>query len=89
MVVILIIEGQAGGNLYTNKGGGSNYLCLPNDPDNGKSYAFDNDIHMLTMRYMEQSIRFLDLVSRLDWITYTIKMYHVLYVDVEESLLFS
>jgi hypothetical protein len=27
--VILIIVGQAGGNQYTNKGGGSNYLCLP------------------------------------------------------------
>jgi hypothetical protein len=36
MVVILIIVGQAGGNYYTNKGGGSNYLCLPNDPDIGK-----------------------------------------------------
>jgi hypothetical protein len=32
---MLIIEGQAGGNHYKNKGGGSNYLCLPNDPDNG------------------------------------------------------
>jgi hypothetical protein len=33
MVVILIIEGQTGGNRYSNKGGGSNYICLPNDPD--------------------------------------------------------
>jgi hypothetical protein len=30
---MLILEGQAGGNHYNNKGGGSNYLCLPNDPD--------------------------------------------------------
>ena len=42
--VILIIVGQAGGNYYTNRGGGSNYLCLPNDPDNGKPYSFANDV---------------------------------------------
>jgi hypothetical protein len=41
---MLIIVGQAGGNYYTNKGGGSNYLCLPNDPDNGKPYSTDNDV---------------------------------------------
>jgi hypothetical protein len=28
MVVILIIVGQAGGNIHTNKGGGSNYLLI-------------------------------------------------------------
>jgi hypothetical protein len=44
MLVILIIEGQVGGNYYTNKGGGSNYLCLPNDPDNGKPYSYSNDV---------------------------------------------
>jgi hypothetical protein len=44
MIVILIIVGQAGGNYYTNKGGGSNYLCLPNDPDNGKPYSYANDV---------------------------------------------
>jgi hypothetical protein len=42
--VILIILGQAGGNQYSNKGGGSNYLCLPNDPDNGKPYSYANDV---------------------------------------------
>ena len=44
MVVILIIVGQAGGNQFSNKGGGSNYLCLPNDPDNGKPYSYANDV---------------------------------------------
>ena len=44
MLVMLTISGQAGGNLYTNKGGGSNYLCLPNDPDNGKPYSYANDV---------------------------------------------
>ena len=44
MIVMLIIEGQAGGNSYSNKGGGSNYLCLPNDPDNGKPYSYANDV---------------------------------------------
>jgi hypothetical protein len=44
MMVILIIVGQAGGNSHVNKGGGSNYLCLPNDPDNGKPYSFANDV---------------------------------------------
>ena len=44
MMIMLIIVGQAGGNLYSNKGGGSNYLCLPNDPDNGKPYSYDNDV---------------------------------------------
>ncbi|CAG2205316.1 unnamed protein product [Mytilus edulis] len=36
-------QGQAGGNFYTNKGGGSNYLCLPSDPENGKVTNNDND----------------------------------------------
>jgi hypothetical protein len=41
---MLIIVGQAGGSYFSNKGGGSNYLCLPNDPDNGKPYSLDNDV---------------------------------------------
>ena len=44
MLVMLPILGQAGGNYYSNKGGGSNYLCLPNDPDNGKPYSYANDV---------------------------------------------
>jgi len=44
MIIMLIIVGQAGGNHYSNKGGGSNYLCLPNDPDNGKPYSYANDV---------------------------------------------
>jgi hypothetical protein len=44
MMAILIIVGQAGGNYFNNKGGGSNYLCLPNDPDNGKPYSLDNGV---------------------------------------------
>ena len=44
MMAMLIIEGQAGGNNQVNKGGGSNYLCLPNDPDNGKPYSYNNDV---------------------------------------------
>ena len=43
MMVMLIIVGQAGGNSYNSRGGGSNYLCLPNDPDNGAPYSFAND----------------------------------------------
>ncbi|XP_063443022.1 short-chain collagen C4-like [Mytilus trossulus] len=39
----LVYTGQAGGNFYTNKGGGSNYLCLPSDPENGKVTSNDND----------------------------------------------
>ena len=44
MLVILIIGGKAGGNSYSNKGVGSNYLCLPNDPNNGKPYSYANDV---------------------------------------------
>ena len=44
MMIILIIVRQAGGNHYLNKGGGRNYLCLPNDPDNGKPYSYTNDV---------------------------------------------
>ena len=44
MLVMLIIVGQAGGNYHTNKGGGTNYLCLPNDPDNGKPWSYANDV---------------------------------------------
>ena len=40
----IVYSGQAGGNHYKNKGGGSNYLCLPNDPDNGKPFSFANDV---------------------------------------------
>ena len=39
-----ISVGQAEGNHFSNKGGGSNYLCLPNDPDNGKPYSYANDV---------------------------------------------
>ena len=44
MLVMLHISGQAGGTYYNSKGGGSNYLCLPNDPDNGKPHSHDNDV---------------------------------------------
>ncbi|XP_052063610.1 short-chain collagen C4-like [Mytilus californianus] len=39
----IVYTGQAGGNFYTNKGGGSNYLCLPSDPENGRANSYDND----------------------------------------------
>lgn len=41
--IYLFILGQVGGNSYSNKGGGVNYLCLPNDPENGKTLSRDND----------------------------------------------
>ena len=44
LVVLSIFTCQSGGSFYTNKRGGSNYLCLPNDSDNDKSYSFDNDV---------------------------------------------
>ena len=44
MLVMLPIVGQAGGSNYNSKGGGNNYLCLPNDPDNGKPYSYANDV---------------------------------------------
>ena len=44
VTVMIIVVGHAGGNHYTNKGGGSNYFCLPNDPDNGKPYSYPNDV---------------------------------------------
>ena len=33
-----------GGSQHNNKGGDSNYLCLPNDPDNGKPYSYTSDV---------------------------------------------
>ena len=42
--VDLVYSGQVGGNEHQNKGGSSNYLCLPNDPDNGKPYSYANDV---------------------------------------------
>ena len=44
MLAMLPILGQVAGNHYKNKGGGSNYLCLPNDTDNGKPYSYANDV---------------------------------------------
>ncbi|XP_071119843.1 short-chain collagen C4-like [Mytilus edulis] len=37
-----VYTGQAGGNYQTHKGGGVNYLCLPNDPENGQHQSYDN-----------------------------------------------
>jgi hypothetical protein len=39
-----LLDKFSGGNYYTNKGGGTNYLCLPNDPDNGKPWSYANDV---------------------------------------------
>ncbi|VDI60787.1 Hypothetical predicted protein [Mytilus galloprovincialis] len=36
-------SGQVGGNDHTTKGGGVNYLCLPNDPENEQLQSFGND----------------------------------------------
>ncbi|CAG2244672.1 unnamed protein product [Mytilus edulis] len=41
--VDIVYTGQVGGNQYTHKGGGVNYLCLPNDPENGHHQSYDND----------------------------------------------
>ncbi|CAG2192248.1 unnamed protein product [Mytilus edulis] len=37
------LAGQVGGNDHINKGGGVNYLCLPNDPENGQHQSYSND----------------------------------------------
>ncbi|VDI27207.1 Hypothetical predicted protein [Mytilus galloprovincialis] len=39
----MIYTGQVGGNAYSHKGGGVNYLCLPNDPEIGQHQPYDND----------------------------------------------
>ncbi|CAG2191391.1 unnamed protein product [Mytilus edulis] len=39
----MIYTGQVGGNAHSHKGGGLNYLCLPNDPENGQHQSYDND----------------------------------------------
>jgi hypothetical protein len=54
-----------------------------------RSQVMTSRIDMLTMWYMELSMMLVAVVSLLDWVIYTIKMSLVLYVDVEESLLFS
>ncbi|XP_071119834.1 short-chain collagen C4-like [Mytilus edulis] len=41
--VDLVYTGQVGGTYYSYRGGGVNYLCLPNDPENGQHQSFDND----------------------------------------------
>ncbi|XP_071119924.1 short-chain collagen C4-like [Mytilus edulis] len=38
----LVYTGQAGGNHYNHNGGGANYLCLPNDPENGEPQSYGN-----------------------------------------------
>ena len=43
-MTMLFLAGQAGGTHYKNKGSGSKYLCLPNDPDNGKPDSYANDV---------------------------------------------
>ncbi|CAG2195227.1 CDKL [Mytilus edulis] len=39
----IVYSGQVGRNDHTTKGGGVNYLCLPNDPENGHHQSFGND----------------------------------------------
>ncbi|CAG2218568.1 unnamed protein product [Mytilus edulis] len=39
----IVYRGQVGGNNYLTKGGGVNYLCLPNDPENGRHQSSSND----------------------------------------------
>ncbi|XP_052066717.1 short-chain collagen C4-like [Mytilus californianus] len=41
--VDIVYSGQVGGNQYSYKGGGVNYLCLPNDPENGQHQPYSND----------------------------------------------
>lgn len=41
-MIFFCLLGQAGGNYQTHKGGGVNYLCLPNDPENGQHQSYDN-----------------------------------------------
>ena len=48
-----------------------------------------NYIQLLTMCYMELNMRRVDLLSHLDSVICTIKMFIVLYVDAEGSLLLS
>ncbi|XP_063439981.1 uncharacterized protein LOC134721136 [Mytilus trossulus] len=71
----IVYTGQAGGNQNNNRGGGSNYLCLPSDPENGKAYT-----HMLMMDYMVQSMRYGHTLNHpvylLVWAT---KRFHVQY----------
>ena len=43
-MTMLVLVGQAAGTHYNNKGGGSKYLCLPNDPDSGKPDSYANDV---------------------------------------------
>ncbi|XP_063400560.1 short-chain collagen C4-like [Mytilus trossulus] len=38
----LVYTGQAGGSYFQNTGGGMNYLCLPNDPQNGQHQSYNN-----------------------------------------------
>ena len=78
MIVILITVGQAGGNHLNNNGGGSNYICSPNDPDNGIPYSYHNDV----LYGAENGIAGSNTVNHLDWIIYTIETSRVLYVDV-------
>ncbi|XP_076114211.1 short-chain collagen C4-like [Mytilus galloprovincialis] len=39
----IVYTGQVGGNDHQSKGGGVNYLCLPNDPENGQHQSYSND----------------------------------------------
>ncbi|XP_052066777.1 uncharacterized protein LOC127706297 [Mytilus californianus] len=40
----LVYTGKAGGNHPEHKGGGSNYICLPNDSDNGQFQPHDTHV---------------------------------------------
>ncbi|XP_052064598.1 short-chain collagen C4-like [Mytilus californianus] len=39
----IVYTGQVGGTQYGYRGGGVNYLCLPNDPENGQHQSYGNN----------------------------------------------
>ena len=83
IMVILIIVGQAGGNSHVTK------EVVVTTSIYQMILIMANHIHMITTCYMELSMRLVAVVRLLDWVICMTKMLSVLYVDVEESLLFS
>ena len=53
----LVYTGVTGGSIYTNKGGGANFLCMPMDPEYELTHVPEHSVHTIGAVGYGQPIR--------------------------------
>ena len=75
----MLYTGRVAGAFFNQKGGGANYLCLPNDPDYNTIRTYTIGIELVPASTAQNmSFQLLD---------HTITMYHVLFAMLQQGLL--